>query len=145
MPITDFLAKLVGGSVGDAVQKIVGTFHVDPALALEKKTELEEIQLQLQGKLQDALSNEVTQAAEVIKAEATSQSWLPRNVRPLLLLLWGMCITFNYVLPLLGHFVVRFQAVQPLTLPDWLYKLTAIGFTGYVTARTWEKVTNSDN
>jgi hypothetical protein len=145
MPITDFLAKLVGGSVGDAVQKIVGTFKVDPALALEKKTELEEIQLQLQGKLEDALSNEVTQAAEVIKAEANSQSWLPRNVRPLLLLLWGSLITFNYFLPLLAHFSSHFAGMQPLTLPDWLYKLTAIGFSGYVTARTFEKFTNTDH
>src|SRR5882672_6150665 len=100
MAITDFLAKLVGGSVGDAVQKIVGTFHVDPALALTKQVELQEIQLQLQGKLQDALANEITQSAEIIKAEAGSQSWLPRNVRPLLLLLWGLCITFNAVIPI---------------------------------------------
>lgn len=145
MAITDFLAKLVGGSVGDAVQKIVGTFKVDPALALQKRIEIEEIQLQLQGKLQDALANEVTQAAEVIKAEAQSQSWLPRNTRPLLLLLWGVLITFNYFLPLLAHFSTHFANMQPLILPDWLYKLTAIGFTGYVTARTWEKVKDADN
>jgi hypothetical protein len=35
--------------------------------------------------------------------------------------------------------------LQPFPLDPWLYKLTAIGFTGYVTARTWEKVANSDN
>jgi hypothetical protein len=139
------IASIIGSSVGDAFQKIMSVFKVDPTVALQKQTELEEIKLQLQGKLQDALANEVTQAAEVIKAEANSQSWLPRNVRPLLLLLWGLAITFNYTLPLFAHFSSHFQGVQPLVLPDWLYKLTAIGFTGYVTARTWEKVTNSDN
>lgn len=139
------ISSIIGGSIGDAFQKIMGVFKVDPTVALQKQTEIQEIQLQLQGKLQDAISNEISQSAEVIKAEAQSQSWLPRNVRPLLLLLWGSLITFNYLLPLLGHFIRAFQSVQPLTLPDWLYKLTAIGFTGYVTARTFEKYTNTDN
>jgi len=145
MPISDFVAKLIGGSVGDAVQKIVGAFKADPTVVEANKEKIEEITLELQGKLQDALANEVTQAAAVITAEATSQSWLPRNVRPLLLFMWGFLITFNYFLPLLAHFSAKFASMQPVTLPDWIYKLTAIGFTGYVTARTWEKVTNSDN
>jgi len=145
MPITDFLAKLVGGSVGDAVKEIVGAFKADPTIIAQNQERIAEITLELQGKLQDALSNEITQAAEVIKTEAASQSWLPRNVRPLLLFLWGTLITFNYFLPLLAHFSTAFQSVQPLILPDWLYKLTAIGFTGYVTARTWEKYTDTDH
>src|SRR5208337_4856102 len=113
------LQSLIGGSVADASAKVVGVYKVDPTAKLNAETELQKIHLELQG-------------------------WLPRNVRPLLLLLWGLLITFNYLLPLLAHFVSAFQSMQPLVLPDWLYKLTAIGFTGYVTARTWEKVTNSD-
>jgi hypothetical protein len=145
MPVTDFIAKLVGGSVGDAVKQIVSAFKADPTIVAQNQERIAEITLELQEKLQDALSNEITQSAEVIKAEAQSQSWLPRNVRPLLLFLWGTLITFNYFLPLLAHFSAAFQQVQPLTLPDWLYKLTAIGFTGYVTARTWEKYTDTDH
>lgn len=144
MPVLDTITNLVGGSVTDGVAKIIGLFKVDPTVALSKQTEIEEIKLQMAGKLQDAISNEITQAAEVIKAEAQSQSWLPRNARPLLLLLWGCLITVNYLLPLLAHFWPGFATMQPLALPDWLYKLTAIGFTGYVTARTWEKVTDTD-
>ena len=139
------LSSIIGGSVGDAFKKIMSVFKVDPTVALEKQTELAEIQLQLQGKLQDAISNEISQSAEVIKAEAASQSWLPRNVRPLLLLFWGSCITLNYLLPLLGHFFKIWASVQPLVLPDWMYKLVAIGFTGYVTARTFEKYTDTDH
>lgn len=145
MGVVDTITNIVGGSVTDGVAKIISLFKVDPNVALQKQTEIEEIKLQMAGKLQDAISNEITQAAEVIKAEAQSQSWLPRNVRPLLLLLWGVLITVNYLLPLLAHFSPLFASMQPLTLPDWLYKLTAIGFTGYVTARTWEKIKDSDN
>ena len=138
------ITDIIGGSIGDAFAKIVGAFKVPPEQVLAAQTQIESIKLELQGKLEDALANEVTQSADVIKAEAQSQSWLPRNVRPLLLLMWGTLITFNYFLPLLAHFSTHFQTMQPLTLPDWCYKLTAIGFTGYVTARTFEKWTNTD-
>jgi len=137
------ISSLIGGSIGDAFAKIAGVFKVSPEKALESQTEITKIQLELQGKLQDAVSNEITQAAEVIKAEANSQSWLPRNVRPLLLLLWGVTITFNELVPIIARFWI--PSIQPLPLDSWVFKLTAIGFTGYVTARTWEKVTNSDN
>lgn len=138
------LQSLIGGSVADAFAKVMGVFKVDPTAKMQAESEIQKIQLELAGKLQDAISNEITASAEIIKAEAQSQSWLPRNVRPLMLLLWGLLITFNYFLPLLAHFFNAFQSMQPLVLPDWLYKLTAIGFTGYVTARTWEKATNTD-
>lgn len=137
------LSSIIGGSVGDAFQKVMSVFKVDPTVALQKQTEIEEIKLQLAGKLQDQVAQEINRSADVISQEAKSQSWLPRNVRPLLLLLWGLCITFNQVVPLFARFWI--PGLQPLALDPWVYKLTAIGFTGYVTARTWEKVTNSDN
>jgi|ERR671923_1900756 hypothetical protein len=137
------ISSIIGGSIGDAFAKIVGVFKVDPTVAYQKKAEIEEIQLQLQGKLQDAISAEMQQSAEVIKAEANSQSWLPRNVRPLLLLMWGTVITANIFIPVIARFWIH--DLQPLIVPDWVYKLTAIGFTGYVTARTWEKVKDADN
>ena len=138
------ITSLIGSSVGDAFAKIVGAFKVPPEQVLASQTQIEGIKLELEGKLQDALANEVTQAAENIRAEAQSQSWLPRNVRPLLLLMWGSLITFNYLLPMLAHFSTRFTGVQPVVLPDWCYKLTAMGFTGYTAFRTFEKWTNTD-
>jgi hypothetical protein len=136
------LTDIIGGSVGDAFAKIVGAFKVPPDKVLESQTELAKIQADLTGKLQDAVTSEITQAGEIIKAEAGSQSWLPRNVRPLLLLLWGLTITGNALVPLIAKFWVPDLTAIPLD--PWIYKLTAIGFTGYVTARTWEKLKDSD-
>jgi hypothetical protein len=136
------LTDIIGGSVGDAFAKIVGAFKVPPEKVLESQTELAKIQADLTGKLQDAVTSEITQAGEIIKAEAGSQSWLPRNVRPLLLLLWGLTITGNALVPLIAKFWVPDLTAIPLD--PWIYKLTAIGFTGYVTARTWEKVKDAD-
>jgi len=143
------LTTLLGANLGQVFKDVIGSFKLDP----EKKAELQaaidqnaaalaQKQLDLQGKVQDAISSEIQSAADVIKAEAQSQSWLPRNVRPLLLLLWGAAITFNLLVPMIARLWV--PGLQPLVLDPWIYKLTAIGFTGYVTARTWEKVTNSD-
>jgi hypothetical protein len=135
-------ASLIGGSIGDAFQKIMSVFKVDPTAAMQQQSEIEKIKLELAGKLQDAIGQEIQSSAEIIKAEAQSQSWLPRNVRPLLLLLWGLTITFNAVTPIIARFWI--PGLQAFPLDPWVYKLTAIGFTGYVTARTWEKVKDSN-
>lgn len=137
------IQSLIGGTIADAFAKIVGVFKADPNKVLEAQTELAKIQIELQGKLVDQVSTEMQSAAEIIKAEAQSQSWLPRNVRPLLLLIWGLVISVNIFIPVVARFWV--PTIQPLIVPDWVYKLVAIGFTGYVTARTWEKVKDADN
>jgi Holin of 3TMs, for gene-transfer release len=142
LPILDKIASVMGGNIADGVASIIRLFKVDPNLALQHQSELAKIQADLQGKMMDAVTAEINQGGEIIKAEAQSQSWLPRNVRPLLLLLWGLTITFNALVPLLARFWV--PLLTPIPLDPWVYKLTAIGFTGYVTARTWEKVTDND-
>ena len=58
-------------------------------------------------------------------------------MRPLLLLMWGSMITFNPAVSIVSQFTAR--PIQPIMLDDWIYKLTAIGFTGYVAARSFDK------
>jgi len=142
MPVVDKIASILTGGIADGVASIVRLFKVDPNVALQHQAELEKIQADLQAKLMDSITAEINAGGEIIKAEAQSQSWLPRNVRPLLLLLWGLSITLASVVPVVAKFWI--PNFSPVTLDPWVYKLTAIGFTGYVTARTWEKVTDSD-
>lgn len=139
------LKSFIGDNIGDAFAKIVAAFKVPPAQALEAKVETDKIQAELAAKVIDQVTVEIQSAAEIIKAEANSQSWLPRNVRPLLLLLWGSAITVNIVVAIVARLWSRYAYLQPVNLPDWVYKLTAIGFTGYVSARTWEKLKDADN
>jgi Holin of 3TMs, for gene-transfer release len=146
MPLLD---TIFGGGVGKLVKEVVGTFKLDP----EKKAEFQAAvdanqaalalkELEIQGKIQDAISQEVASSAEIIKAEAQSQSWLPRNVRPLLLLLWGLLITLNFLIPLIAK--VTGVVIEPLVLDPWVYRLTIIGYTGYVGFRTFEKIKDAD-
>lgn len=147
MAIFDTIASAMGGNIAEGVAKIIGLFKIDPTIALSKQVELQEIQLKMTADAAAAAAAQVqaqiTAGADIIKAEANSQSWLPRNVRPLLLLLWGCMITLNALVPVIARFWM--PSLQPFQLDAWIYKLTAIGFTGYVTARTWEKVTGTDS
>jgi Holin of 3TMs, for gene-transfer release len=139
------LETILGSNVGQLFKDVVGTFKLSP----EKKAELQQHiddnraildakQLDLEAKAAEAVDQEVKSAAEVIKAEADSQSWLPRNVRPLLALLFGLAIVFNVYVPIVARYWA--PGLEPLALDPWLYKLVVIYMTGYVTARTVEKM-----
>lgn len=124
--------NFIGGNVLSGIKGLIDEFHLDPAKAAE-----------FSAKLQDSITQQVMAAADIIKAEAQSQSWLPRNVRPLCLLVWALLITVNQIVPTIAKLWV--PGLQPIPLDPWVYKLTALGFSGYVAARTYEKKTNSDN
>jgi hypothetical protein len=137
------LSSILGSSVGDAFAKIVGVFKLSPEQKQQAELIQAELEASLESKVQDGFNSAVEAQAKIITAEAQSQSWLPRNVRPLLLLMWGIAITLNQIIPVIVH--PWMQNLQPLQLDPWVYKLTALGFSGYVAARTFEKYTNSDN
>lgn len=144
------LQTLIGGSVADIFTKVVGCFKLSPDKAAELQqalaanaVEVQKIQADLDAKAQDAVTAQVKAASDIIQLEAKSQSWLPRNVRPLLLLLWGIAITSNVFMPVVARYWV--PGLTPMPIDPWVYKLTAIGFTGYVSARTVEKVMDKDN
>lgn len=136
------LAQLFGANIGDTISKVADVFRLSPEQRAEHADTLAKIAADAAQKQVDAAMTEMDSAKQIILAEANSQSWLARNVRPLLLLLWGATITLNAWVPIIARFWI--PGLQPFPLADWIYKLTAIGFTGYVTARTWEKVTDSD-
>ena len=75
------LETILGGSVGKIVKDVVGAFKLDPTKKAEFQAAIDENaavlaqkELELQGKIQDAIAVEVASAAEIIKVEAQSQS-----------------------------------------------------------------------
>ncbi|MDX1736975.1 MAG: 3TM-type holin [Alphaproteobacteria bacterium] len=71
-------------------------------------------------------------AANAVLAETKGESWLQRNWRPMLMVLFGYIIAHNYVLaPLFGLASVR--------MPDHLWELLKIGIGGYIISRGSEK------
>ena len=74
-------------------------------------------------------------AANIILAEANSQSWLARNWRPLLMLDFGVLITLRW----LGVTAPNLTADEYLKL----WEIVRLGLGGYIIGRSVEKVTPS--
>lgn len=143
------LDQVFGGGLGALVKNVVGSFKLDPEKKAEFQAAIDENaallaqkQLELQSKYQDAITEEVKASAEVIKLEAQSQSWLPRNVRPLLMLLWGGAIAMNIYLPLIAK--LAGVQIEQLVIDPWVYKMTTICVTGYVGFRSIEKIKGAE-
>ena len=79
----------------------------------------------------------------IIVAEATGQSWLQRNWRPILMLSFVAIIVNNYILfPYAGLLDYR---IQVLDLPDGAWTLLQIGVGGYIVGRSGEKIVQNLN
>lgn len=130
------IAKIVSAPVSDLVKSIGGiidNLNTSDAEKLEAQRKLVELQLGFQGKMLDADSEFVKAQAGVVTAEAESQSWLARNWRPLLMLVFTYIIAHNYVIaPLFG--------ARSVPIPPDMWELLRIGMGGYIAGRSIEKV-----
>lgn len=130
------LAKIVSAPVSDLVKSIGGiidNLNTSDAEKLEAQRKLIELQLGFQGKMLDADSEFVKAQAGVVTAEAGSQSWMARNWRPVLMLVFTYIIAHNYVIaPLFGATAVP--------IPPDMWELLRIGMGGYIAGRSIEKV-----
>lgn len=100
--------------------------------AVEDKDEAARIKARLQEMVLTGQMREIEEAAEVIRAEATGESWLQRNWRPMLMCLFGVIVANNYiVVPLFG---------TPMAdIPPDMWDLLKLGVGGYVVGRSVEK------
>lgn len=74
----------------------------------------------------------VKAAAAVIQAEANGESWLQRNWRPLLMVLFGVIIANNFI-------IVPIFNTPSADIPPDMWDLLKLGVGGYVVGRTVEK------
>lgn len=126
------ITDIIGGSIGDAVAKIISLFKVDPNKALEAQTELQKIQFDLEGKMQDALSREIEAASANIRADASSGDKFTQRARPSFMYIVEVILVCNYIIfPLMNR--------SPLELPEPLFWLFGSAILGYTGARSWEK------
>lgn len=135
-----------GGSLLEGVKGIIGMFKLSPEdrakfeAALEAhKYDLAVREAELNAKIADYQAKEIETAADIIKTEAQSTSWLPRNVRPLSLLLLMITILVPVWVVMWQRLWLKLLDAQPMMLDDWLYITAITGFTGYTTFRSFEK------
>lgn len=150
MGIFDSILGTLGGSaaggVGQLVKDVVGTFKLSPEAKAEVEQKLDENKLalaQLDAQLQEAqLKHDTdiqTQAAENIRAEATSEDAFVRRARPAFLWVMTTAIGISLIVfPLINTFTGK--GLTFVQIPDAYLQLFGVGFCGYSVCRTYEKV-----
>lgn len=108
--------------VGDVLDKIIP----DPAAQAEAKLKLMEL-------AQKGEFTEMTTKADIIKAEASSESWLAQSWRPIMMLTFGALIVARWM----GYAAPGISQEEILKL----WNIVELGITGYVVGRTVEKLT----
>ena len=91
--------------------------------------------------VQESLQFEIKQVqaqASVILAEAKSDSWLTKNWRPLLMLVFMIIIVNNF---LIWPYSTEMGIVaKQLDFPVWMQQLLKLGVGGYIGGRSAEKI-----
>ncbi|MFW6032455.1 MAG: holin family protein [Phycisphaeraceae bacterium] len=117
----------VAGPVFDVIDK-----------AVTDKDQAAQLKAELKRRLIDQQDNALQSQMKVILAEATGESWLQRNWRPILMLVIVAIVANNYLLaPYLG---AMFGVGLHLELPEPLWNLMSLGVGGYIAGRSGEKI-----
>ena len=110
----------IGGKVLDIVDDVV-----------EDKDEANRLKFEIQRQLIENKSNELEAAAKVVLAEAQG-SWLQRNWRPLLMVIFAGLMVANWF---------GFTALNiPESVQNSLLNIVMVGIGGYVVGRSGEKI-----
>ena len=107
------------------------------------REEKDAAKLQLAKILADVGAKYNDAQASVIIAEATGESWIQRNWRPITMLSFVFIVVWNYVIGPIGTWGAGFfdgPSFPVLELPIGLWGTIATGIGGYMTLRTFEKV-----
>jgi len=125
--VLDFL----GGSFLSSITGLIDKAIPDADKAQELKAAIEQQFMSFQNTL-------IENSAKVILAEASGQSWLQRNWRPLLMMVCITIIANNYIF--FPYAIAMGLPAQKLDLPEHLWDLLKLGVGGYVIGKSAEQV-----
>lgn len=135
--MSTILSKILGDAglkITETIGGIVDSLSTSEQEKLEAKQKLTETVLM-------HLNNAMALQQNIIISEAQG-NWLQRSWRPILMLVFGFIVTYQYFFgPLINSFLDR-EFIVP-QLPDNFWNLLELGVGGYVIGRSVEKVTDS--
>jgi hypothetical protein len=134
------IVEIVSGLLKPAAD-IIDELHTSEDEKLAAKQKLLVVQTQGVSAVLDYERSVAAEQGQTIREEAKGESWIQRSWRPLIMLMFGSIIGFNYlVVPIAGMFSTR---IVVLTLPPDLWDLLKLGIGGYIGGRTAEKIVPS--
>lgn len=128
--------SLIGDPLSDILKgatDIIGKFVTDPKDKIDAQIELAKLQAEFNGKVLDADVSFANAQRDAIVGEEKSESWMARNWRPIIMLMFGYIIFHDYI-------IAQIFSLKMLPIPDDLWSLMKLGLGGYVIGRTAEKI-----
>lgn len=128
---------LLGGPIKDilgSVRDVIDEFHTSGEEKLEAQRKLVEIERSFQTKVMELDADWAKTQADVIKAEATSESWLTRNWRPITVL-WLVVVLSSVVWT--GGYINGHAIDEAFQLR--LLDIIQFALSGYIVGRSIEK------
>lgn len=132
-----FVTSLLTGGLLGSITDVAKAF-------INKEITIEEYQSKVAGLLVPAIGELAKAQRDVIMAEATSESWIARNWRPMVAIAFGF-IPFFYglIVPILvGWFGMPSPRVGDELL-KWIMDAVVICLGGYIGGRSLEKIATS--
>ena len=114
--------------IGPLVSGVLGVIDK----AVEDKDQANAIKAKFNELAVTGEMKELEAAAKIIVAEAQGDSWLQRNWRPMLMVMFGIIIANNYI-------IVPIFNTTPAEIPPDMWDLLKLGVGGYVVGRSVEK------
>lgn len=124
--------------IGNILGTVAGPVFDVIDQAVTDKDQAARLKAELKRRLIDQQDAGLQARMKVVLAEATGESWLQRNWRPLLMIVIVAIVANNYLLaPYLG---AMFGVGLQLALPEQLWDLMTMGVGGYIAGRSGEKI-----
>jgi len=112
--------------------------------ALDNLTTSDEERLKAQAALEKVRAEVTHRQADIVKMEMQHGSWIARNWRPTLMMLFVSIIAWNFLLIPVIEWVIQamdwnIPTPWPVQLPEEMWLLLQIGIGGYLVGRSIEK------
>lgn len=126
------------GIISGLAESVLGPLFGIIDKSVEDKDKANELKHNLKTQFLENMGRELQAQRDVIVAEAQGESWLQRNWRPVIMLMFGSIIANNFiVVPYASLFGIEATFLE---VPVDLWELIKIGLGGYVVGRSAEKV-----
>ena len=120
------------GTVFKPLVDLIDEFILSPEEKLNAKQQLFQVQVDMYSKVLDYETKIAEAQSRIIVAEASSESWITRTWRPILMLGFGGLIVARWF---------GFSAPDiPVEIESQLWTIIQIGLGGYVGGRSLEKI-----
>ena len=116
------------GNIFKPAAKLIDDLHTSAEEKLQLRNELAKLETEFREKVLEYETRLMEAQSSIIKAESTGHSWIQRNWRPIVMLVFLVLVVCD------SFGVLKFR------LADEAWTLLQIGMGGYVVGRSAEKI-----